>query len=531
LDEEPSHLPGREPKRDQKTLLSQTNFEAIVPQALRSQAKLAVKGECTFGFLELADEHTFATVLISALRFYYIWWRVVYSNSVPREEAGGHVTEADALQLRDQPTVTEVQRILESGVFRNSEALRRLLRFLADKMLAGEADQLKEYTVGIDALGKPPTYDPRLDSIVRIQVGRLRQKLAEYYRTEGKEDPFIIDLPKGRFKLTCEPSPLLTANPVHAAEAEVGAVRANRVKDRAPNWRVLVLICVAIVSTVATLTLSLELWNERRATEMLRSMWTPDLEQLWKPFMTGRPLIVAIADPPFVQFKGYGAYRDLQLNHWEDIVKSPQVEAIRKALKDPEIQQSVYYAPMGEVNALFLLGKLMGPRVPGISLLRNSELSVQQLANNNVLYIGSQVFFQNQFSDLPVKLDLDNSPPGIHNRAPQRGEPEILSDTVPVGVSDDGETYVLITHAPGPLGNSEVESFTSRRTPGRLAAVQWVTDPKYAKMLVSKLRDPSGKMPRYYQVVLKVTYRAGVPTQTSYVFHHEIRTAGDTGKQ
>jgi hypothetical protein len=50
-------------------------------------------------------------------------------------------------------------------------------------------------------------------------------------------------------------------------------------------------------------------------------------------------------------------------------------------------------------------------------------------------------------------------------------------------------------------------------------------------MLVSKLRDPSGKMPRYYQVVLKVTYRAGVPTQTSYVFHHEIRTAGDTGKQ
>jgi hypothetical protein len=61
--------------------------------------------------------------------------------------------------------------------------------------------------------------------------------------------------------------------------------------------------------------------------------------------------------------------------------------------------------------------------------------------------------------------------------------------------------------------------------------VQWVTDPGYARMLVSKLRDSSGRMPRYYQVVLKVTYRAGVPTQTSYVLHHEISVTGAPGKQ
>jgi hypothetical protein len=311
----------------------------------------------------------------------------------------------------------------------------------------------------------------------------------------------------------------------------LGATSAAEVNGRALSWRMLILSFLAIVSTSAVLLLSFDLWNERRQTQMFRSMWTPDLEELWKPFLTGRPLILSIADPPFVQFKGFGAYRDLQLNSWEDIVKSPSVVAIRKALKDPEIQPSVYYVPIGEINALFLLGKLMGPRVPAISLLRNSELSVQQLANNNVLYIGSQVFIERQFRGLPVKLDLDNSPPGIRNRAPRSGEQQILSDTVPTGVSDDGETYVLITHAPGPLGNSDVESFTSRRTPGRLAAVQWLTDPNYARMLVSKLRDHSGRMPRYYQVVLKVRYRAGVPTQPSYVFHHEIRATEEFGNQ
>src|SRR5215467_2527482 len=89
----------------------------------------------------------------------------------------------------------ELERILHSDAFRNSEVLRRLLRFLGEKSISGEGDQLKEYAIGIDALGKPPSYDPRQDAVVRIQVGRLRQKLAEYYRTEGKDDSLVVDVP------------------------------------------------------------------------------------------------------------------------------------------------------------------------------------------------------------------------------------------------------------------------------------------------------------------------------------------------
>src|SRR6201992_301772 len=108
------------------------------------------------------------------------------------------------LIVEDQALQSQVERILHSDEFRSSEVLRRLLKFLAEKSSLGEADQLKEYAVAIDGLGKPHSYDPRHNSAVRIQVGRLRQKLAEYYRTEGKHDEFVVDLPKGRFKLTCE---------------------------------------------------------------------------------------------------------------------------------------------------------------------------------------------------------------------------------------------------------------------------------------------------------------------------------------
>src|SRR6201991_417046 len=112
--------------------------------------------------------------------------------------------------LEDNPTMTEaiqqqVERIVHSEQFRSSEVLRRLLTFLSEKAIAGEADNLKEYVVAIDGLGKSSTYDPQHNSAVRIQMGRLRQRLAEYYRTEGKDDPMIVDLPKGRFRLTFEP--------------------------------------------------------------------------------------------------------------------------------------------------------------------------------------------------------------------------------------------------------------------------------------------------------------------------------------
>src|SRR5215467_5668307 len=109
--------------------------------------------------------------------------------------------ELDASQL-------QVQRIVSSKTFKTSEVHRNLLTYLSEKSLSGEAQNLKEYTVGLDVFGKPSTYDPRQESVVRMHVGRLRQKLTEYYRTEGVEDPVVVDLPKGGFALTFAARPV-----------------------------------------------------------------------------------------------------------------------------------------------------------------------------------------------------------------------------------------------------------------------------------------------------------------------------------
>src|SRR5215472_7036373 len=128
------------------------------------------------------------------------------------------VLELEALQ-------SQVQRILQSKAFRTSEVQRNLLSYLAEKSISGNADALKEYTVGLDVFAKPASYDPRQESTVRMHVARLRQKLAEYYRSDGADDPIIVDLPKGGFKVTFEPRPVEPPPPTFPAPTIVEVPR------------------------------------------------------------------------------------------------------------------------------------------------------------------------------------------------------------------------------------------------------------------------------------------------------------------
>jgi TolB-like protein len=119
----------------------------------------------------------------------------------------------------------ELERILASEPFANAGRLSRLLRYVVERTLAGEGDQLKEYVLGLEVFDRDERYDPRLDSIVRVEARRLRAKLDEYYRNGGAGDPLIISLPKGGYvpifgaRVTEEaPAPPLTPVPPPAVD-------------------------------------------------------------------------------------------------------------------------------------------------------------------------------------------------------------------------------------------------------------------------------------------------------------------------
>ncbi|HEV2323972.1 MAG TPA: hypothetical protein VGS10_08470 [Terracidiphilus sp.] len=93
----------------------------------------------------------------------------------------------------------QVQRILHSAAFRNAHTLQQLLQFLVAQAYGPDAESLKEYTIGVGAFSRTPDFDPKIDPIVRVQTHRLRQKLKEYYSSEGRHDPLLIDIPKGNY--------------------------------------------------------------------------------------------------------------------------------------------------------------------------------------------------------------------------------------------------------------------------------------------------------------------------------------------
>jgi TolB-like protein len=113
-------------------------------------------------------------------------------SAVDREiEAQGEVSAAGVRE--------ELERILGSAPFLNSRRPSQFLRFVVEITLAGEGDRIKEYLIAVEVFGRPEHYDPKGDAIVRIEAGRLRKKLAEYYSGPGRNDDVIIELPKGRY--------------------------------------------------------------------------------------------------------------------------------------------------------------------------------------------------------------------------------------------------------------------------------------------------------------------------------------------
>ena len=95
----------------------------------------------------------------------------------------------------------QIERIVTSPVFAKAKRSQRLLRYLVDAALADPPQVAKEYTIATEVFDRDANYDPAIDATVRVEAGRLRSRLREYYGEEGKEDALLIELPKGAYRV------------------------------------------------------------------------------------------------------------------------------------------------------------------------------------------------------------------------------------------------------------------------------------------------------------------------------------------
>jgi len=93
----------------------------------------------------------------------------------------------------------ELESVLSSGIFDRSPSLVQLLSYVCQKHFEGTADEIKEYNIAVDVLGRPTDFDQKRDSIVRVHFHRLRNRLAVYYAKEGATRPLRILIPPGQY--------------------------------------------------------------------------------------------------------------------------------------------------------------------------------------------------------------------------------------------------------------------------------------------------------------------------------------------
>lgn len=179
-----------------------------------------------------------------------------------------------------EPSADEIRlqldRVLASDVFASADRMSGFLRYIVERAMAGESDQVKEYTIGVAVFGRNEQYDPRLDSIVRVEARRLRTKLNEYYSRTGREDPIVIEMPRGAYVPTFDrravPAP---------ASAPPPAI------DRTPSRAHRKPLRAAIVVALLALPLAIAAWRTG----------------LWVPVGRATPM-VTIAVLPFAEYSG-----------------------------------------------------------------------------------------------------------------------------------------------------------------------------------------------------------------------------------
>jgi hypothetical protein len=409
----------------------------------------------------------------------------------------------------------QVERLVHSKAFENSEVHRKLLQYLAEKSITGEADRLKEYTVGLEAFGKPPTYDPKRDSIVRLQASRLRQKLTTYYQIEANGDPLLVSLPKGAFKLSFEPRPQLSDVPAAIPETP----------QRNPQRQVRLLLAMLAVAILWAVLATVGYVRARSQPASGLVSWNTELESLWAPFLRSeRPLLVCLGTPLFVRIPDLGFVRDPKVNDWQEVQKSERFQRFLKAAGGKDLVPANPFTGTGEASAAVLLSKLLASRKREVLLTRSSILSWQQIMDDDVVFVGPPKF-NPQLQAAALTEDLVMEAEGIRNRRPQPGEPAFLEDHIVPAKPSEGETHALISLMPGPSGAGQLLTIAGNASPDTLAAAEWLTQPWRAKELVGRLRGRSGEMPQYFQVVLKVSFKQGIPVESSYVFHHVLARA------
>src|SRR5208283_2610213 len=266
----------------------------------------------------------------------------------------------------------QIDNIIKSHSLRGSESLCKLLQYLAKQAIDLPNAPLKEYQIATEVYGRHADFDPQSDSTIRVQAGRLRMKLAEYYASEGAADPILVKIPKGSYHLILEARPV-EPGPQSVAPREVSPAGVA-VATVPAGWRVAFILLLAGLIT-SLIVLGSLLWNWKGPEPAMAAPGVPrvagPLAAFWRPFTSG-------AEEPWVIFSNAA------------FVGRPETGMrYYNSRQDSKVAVYDHYTGVGEVLAIHALDEVFGTLGRRILVKRGSLFTLDDVKSNNLIFVGS----------------------------------------------------------------------------------------------------------------------------------------------
>jgi hypothetical protein len=318
----------------------------------------------------------------------------------------------------DEPLPSYVASVLDSRCFQKTPALRSLLRYLWDH----RNEQISEYAIATEALGRSSLFNAKTDATVRVQISRLRQRLEKFYEAEGQSAATRLVIPLGTHQLSVEP----------ALAAVAGLLESPANLDRSASRRasrlvpVLAGTCAILLLTCATLAIQLARQPAPPS--------APIQARFWRTFFAnGVPTRIILPMPVFMSYRYPGdksdrtiMVRDTVVNDFSIRNGSRPLQSLDTNLGHPDLSHA--YTVASDTFAALKLARYLDNSGFLTSVHSSADAVLESLDSENVIAIGTWGTLT------PIKMYLDKLQyrlaPGekaVDIQQPLPGEPKALS--------------------------------------------------------------------------------------------------------
>jgi len=426
----------------------------------------------------------------------------------------------------DVPTAEQqrllVERIVASVLFRKSHKLAAFLKFICEQQQLGQADSINEQRIGTEVFGRTEGYHMGEDSIVRSQARFLRQRLQEYFATEGRDEPVVVTIPKGSYvpefhyreaAVDREPAgpESMGAVPVEIVskpKSEEPAARASRSRWR-PVAAGLAIACAA----------GLIAWHFR---PVAPAKGNPSVEsRFWASvFDPQRTEIIVPADSSLILMEELSGSRvepsEYMSRKYLEAPAPPGMSVPWKAVKNSQ------YTNMADLNLVSRLERL--PEATKVRIRFARDLNLKELKETNAILIGGAranpwVGLFDSFGHFQVDYDWHAHTNFVLNRMPMPGEQDRYDE---VGDGPQHLAYGVIAYLPSLDGEGSTLLVGGTSKAGTEAAGEFLFSSRFGSFLRGV--DSGSAIPRF-EVLLSTQNLNGDSYYGKIVCFHRLSDA------